>query len=417
MNKEKEILEKRNALIKTAKEFGEKLDAKKLTDEQKNRINEYRSQIQTLNDSVDAIKGLQEQIKGDKNKTTEERDDNKMDPKSEEFKQLEKRAMSDYFRGKTTSKNIKEYRDTAIKAGVTLGNANENTAGNGGISVPLSVQKTIIQKLGETSPVFNMVQKLDSLNGNLRVIRETDSNDDGFVGEEQAVKALSPVLAHVDLTQKRVGASLQLTNQVINDAGFDVINYGVSRLGRSLAKALERSILIGAKSGEDATSVFKPIVGNVAPANVGKLAAATPTIDELIDVTTTLNTGYLANAVWIVSRPIFNGISKLKDDDGKHLIFESQVGNRPGFNLLGYPIYVSDVLNAGTTGIVFGDFLDGYDLMIKKGLTLTHVTNDSQQTLTGGHLMVLDAYMDGAVVDPFAIATRTVGAGAVSSHK
>ena len=159
MNKEKEILEKRNALIKTAKEFGEKLDAKKLTDEQKNQINEYRSQIQTLNDSLDTIKGLQEQIKGDKNKTTEERDDNKMDSKSEEFKQLEKRAMSDYFRGKTTSKNIKEYRDTAIKAGVTLGNANENTAGNGGISVPLSVQKTIIQKLGETSPVFNMVQK------------------------------------------------------------------------------------------------------------------------------------------------------------------------------------------------------------------------------------------------------------------
>ena len=52
--------------------------------------------------------------------------------------QLEKRAMSDYFRGKTASKNIKEYRDTAIKAGVTLGNATENTAGNGGISVPLS---------------------------------------------------------------------------------------------------------------------------------------------------------------------------------------------------------------------------------------------------------------------------------------
>ena len=188
-------------MIKTAKEFGEKLDAKKLTDEQKNQINEYRSQIQTLNDSLDTIKGLQEQIMGSKNKTTEERDDNKMDLKSEEFKKLEKRAMGDYFRGKTASKNIKEYRDAAVSAGITLGNATEDTAGNGGISVPLSVQQTIIQKLNETSPVFNMVQKLDSLNGNLRVIRETDSNDDGFVGEEQAVKALSPVLAHVDLTQ------------------------------------------------------------------------------------------------------------------------------------------------------------------------------------------------------------------------
>ena len=34
MNKEKEILEKRNALIKTAKEFGEKLDAKNHQEQQ-----------------------------------------------------------------------------------------------------------------------------------------------------------------------------------------------------------------------------------------------------------------------------------------------------------------------------------------------------------------------------------------------
>lgn len=411
MNKEKEILEKRNALVKTAKEFGEGLDAKKMTDEQKDQMNEYRSQIKTLDDSLDTIKELRSQIKtGAENKTTEKRDDNKMDPKSKEFKAIEKRYINDYFRNKQNSNSEKEYRDAALNAGITLGNATENTAGNGGIAVPLTVSQTIIQKLGETSPVFNMVQKLNSVTGNLRVVRETDTNDDGFVGEEQATKALSPALAHVDLTQKRVGASLQLTNQVINDAGFDVVNYGVGRLGRSLAKALERAILVGPKQGEDASLVFKPIVGNVDSGNTRALAGPTPTIDELIDVTTSLNTNYLANAVWIVSRPVFNGISKLKDDDGKHLIFESQVGNRPGFNLLGYPIYVSDVLNAGTTGIVFGDFLDGYDLMIKKGLTLQHVTGDTTQALSGGHLMVLDAYMDGAVVNPYALATRTVGA-------
>ena len=105
---------------------------------------------------------------------TEERDDNKMDPKSEEFKQLEKRAMSDYFRGKTTSKNIKEYRDTAVKAGVTLGNTAENTAGNDGISVPLSVQNTIIQKLNETSPVFNMVKTVGADSARVAILNDTD---------------------------------------------------------------------------------------------------------------------------------------------------------------------------------------------------------------------------------------------------
>lgn len=408
MDKYKALLEKRNALVKTAKEFGDKLDAKKLNDEQRSKIADYKDQIETMDNSLNAIKELRAQLKEGATKTKENRDDNELD--KNKFEALEKRAMADYFRGETNSKNLKEYRDAAINAGITVGNTAQNTAGNGGITVPLSVSSNIIKKLDETSPVFGLVQKMNSVTGNLRVVRETDANDDGFVGEQQAVKALSPVLASVDLTQKRVGASLQLTNQVINDAGFDVVNYGVSRLGRSLAKALERSILVGPKADEDAKFVFSPIVGNVDASNVKTLAAVTPTIDELIDVTTSLNTGYLANAVWIVSRPVFNGISKLKDDDGKHLIFESQVGNRPGFNLLGYPIYVSDALNAGTTGIVFGDFQDGYDLMIKKGLTIQHVTGDTTQALSGGHLMVLDAYMDGAVVDPFAFATRTVGA-------
>ena len=38
--------------------------------------------------------------------------------------------------------------------------------------------------------------------------------------------------------------------------------------------------------------------------------------------------------------------------------------------------------------------------MTKQGLRLTHVTADTQQALAGGHLVVLDGYMDGAVTNP-----------------
>ena len=67
--------------------------------------------------------------------------------------------------------------------------------------------------------------------------------------------------------------------------------------------------------------------------------------------------------------------------------------------MLGRPIYVSDALKGADKQIVFGAF-DGYGLMIKKGMNLTHVTADSRQALAGGHLIVLDAYMDGEVYNP-----------------
>jgi len=110
-----------------------------------------------------------------------------------------------------------------------------------------------------------------------------------------------------------------------------------------------------------------------------------------------------------MSRDAFNAVSKLKDDDNEHLIFKPQmqtaiagaVGVRPGYSFQGIPVFVSDQLNGNANGqIVLGNFNAGYTIMTKQGLRLTHVTADTQQALAGGHLIVLDGYMDGGVTNP-----------------
>ena len=109
--------------------------------------------------------------------------------------------------------------------------------------------------------------------------------------------------------------------------------------------------------------------------------------------------------MWIMSRPMFNKVMQLKDGDGTYLIFRGLVDGKPGFSLFGAPVHVSDVLNGADhqNKIVFGNFEAGYGMLIKKGMNMINVTQDTTQALAGGQLSILDTYMDGEVYNPNAI--------------
>ena len=393
MKTKKGLIEKRNALKANF------LDKKESAS--KEELEEMRSQVVALDAEIASFET--ERVDAKK----EERGSQEMDQKDLEARGLA--AANDIYRGKNDTKAIAEFRDAAAAVNsLAWSNTTEGTEGNGGITIPTNVANSIIAKLGEDSPVFNLVRKLPATVGSLKVVREDDSSDDGFVGELDDPQAIKPTLKSVTLTQKRVGAYMQLSQQMINDAGFPIMDYVNGRLSRSLAKAVERAILVGGKESEGTNAFTQPIIGNVADENTVSLAGAEPTVEELIDIHNTLNPGYLGGSAWIVSREAFNGMSKLKDGNGEYLVFKNNiVGSVPGYTLFGAPVYVSDQLNGKETQIIFGNFNAGYSLMIKKGMNLVHVTNDSAQALQGGHMVVMDGYMDGAVVNPSAFVTAS----------
>ena len=305
-------------------------------------------------------------------------------------KETETRGMDAYIR----RGNITEYRD--IVGDITDGNAVEDTAGNGGVTAPVTVNSQIIAKLDEEAPVFQAVRHFPSQRGSLKLPRETDVAEAGFVGEGVDVKGISTTLGTVKLNQKRVGASVQLTNDLLNDSAVDVLTYSTQRLGRAMARAIEKAILTGAATGQDADESFHPIIGDKGV----KTATYAGTVEDLIQFHNSLNPAYLAGAMWVVSREQFDVITKLKDGDGRYLVLNNMIGDVPGYTLLGSRIFVSDALKGAKSEIVFGNFNEGYGLMVKQGMNLKHVTDDTKQALSGGHLIVLDAYMDGAVINP-----------------
>lgn len=392
----KALKEKRNALIQEMNALADTVDkeVRSFSKAELSRISEIKAEVAALDSTIESVKEVRSLAKVE--------DEGKGEKQHMELndKEFEIRGMEQFLRGQ-----YGEERRALTDANTTKGVGTEGgTAGQQGVTIPENVYGEIIELLGENAPVFEMARKFPSVTGNLKIAREDGQDDEGFIGETLDATKLKPVLKAVTLKQKRVAAALQLTNQLVNDSAVDIVEYSTRRLSRSAAKAIERGILIGHKSGEDADDTFRPIIGDTNVLSHTVAAVNELTVEEILDIYGTLNPAYLDGAAWIVSRAVFNKMLKLKDGDGSYLVFRTIVEGRPGYTLLGCPVYVSDVLkDHATSQVVFGNITEGYGMLIKKDMNLVAVTADTTQALAGGRLYVLDAYMDGAVVNPNAI--------------
>lgn len=276
-----------------------------------------------------------------------------------------------------------------------------NTTEDGNVVIPEHIADEIIKKMEETSPVFQLARKYPSAKGVLKIAKENTDDQAGFVGENQEIPSIKLKFSHVTLTQKRVGAAVTLTQHLLNDSEIDLLGYSADILARKTAKAIEKSIFLG-EGGEDA---FLGLLSKEGLAQEGYnkvKVTATLTAENFVDISNNINPAYLDQAAFYMSRETYNQAAKLKDGNGDFLLQSGEVNGRIGRVIFGYPVFISDQITKDN-GILFGNINAAYGVMIKKDLSLKHVSGDTQQTLNGTQLVALDGYMDGNIINPEAL--------------
>lgn len=275
-----------------------------------------------------------------------------------------------------------------------------NTTANGTALIPENVQNEIVKRMEEISPAFASARKIPSVYGELKVARENDEVAGGFFGEGEEILEQSIAFEYATLKQKRVGAALSLSNQLINDSAVDIVGYVNDLVSRRLSKAVEQAIFNG-----DGVKEFAGIVNDSAVQSVAAEGGVL-TIDSVIDLYTSLHPAFLDGAVFYMTRPAFNVLAKLKDNNG-HLYMQNGVVNGViTYTLLGTPVAVTEGLDAATP-IVLANLAEGYSIMVKQDMKLQTIV-DGPNALRGSQLIVADGYMDGAVTNPAAIVKLTV---------
>ena len=272
-------------------------------------------------------------------------------------------------------------------------------AAPGSLTVPTHLSNIIVKKLEERAPLFSRTRNFTPVNGFLEILREQTVGTGGFVGEMENVTANDFTMDKVRLDQKRVGSAIELSQHLVNDSGIDVVNYAINILTRRLGGTLDKSILVGAKATQ-----FEGLV-TAEEVNIQKVETETAdvlSIDDILNLYNAMNPEYQGDAVFVTARSTFNKLSKLKDGNGHYYMVRDVTATGVTYKLFGQPVVINDdmpALGAGQKAVLLANFAEGYATMTKQGLNLQHISGDTTQALRGSHLLLLDGYMDGKILN------------------
>ncbi|GAB6415573.1 phage major capsid protein [Bacillus cereus] len=276
------------------------------------------------------------------------------------------------------------------------------TTGTGAITVPTSLSNVIVEKLVEQAPLFKRAKGFTPVSGTLEVLREQNIGDATFVGEMEDASMDDFTFDKITLEQRRAATAIELSQQLVNDSGINVIDYAVNVLTRRLARKIDETVL----NGDVTKKQFEGILTSTKVETFTSKVADKIELDELLDLTLAVHPDHLEGAVFIMSRGAFNKVAKLKDANGNYHVVKDVVNGKPVFKIFGHEILIQDkmpVFGTGAISVVFANLGEGYATMIKKGAQLKRISDDTKQALRGSHMLLLDMYCDGKILNEEAI--------------
>ena len=284
-----------------------------------------------------------------------------------------------------------------------------NTSANNTAIQPVYVHNEIVRKLEEVAPVFSKAKQYQATAGEVKIPRESASNlwEYGFVGEDADVSEHAFKFDTVSLKQVRVGASVKVTQHLLNDVDVDIVGYVVDMLARRLGATLDHHAIVGTGvQGED----LQGLAGlTKATHKINEVEVSALDSDALMDAIHSMHPALLDGAEFLVSRATYNAIAKLKDASGQYILkLERSVApEAPQYRAFGFPIHVSDSVEDNK--VYFVNINRAFATMVKKGSQLVRISNDTQNALRGTHTFVIDAYVDFRLRDPQAVVTVKIG--------
>ena len=284
-----------------------------------------------------------------------------------------------------------------------------NTSANNTSIQPVYIQNEIVRRLEELCPVFAKAKRYEARAGELKIPREAVANlwEFGFVGEDANVAEHTFSFDTISLKQVRVGASVKVTQHLLNDVEMDIVGYVVDMLARRLGATLDHHAINGTGvQGEDlqGLAVLTKDAHGINEVNADALDA-----DVLLDAIHAMHPSLLNGAEFIMSRATYNAVSKLKDLSGQYILkMERSVApEAPRYQVFGFPVHVTE--DIADDKVLFVNVAQACATMIKKGTQMIRISNDTQNALRGTHTFVIDAYVDFRLRDAQAVVAVNIG--------
>lgn len=247
------------------------------------------------------------------------------------------------------SQEERDYK--AFEGYVRSERAGELVAGSNGAVIPTTIANKIMTKVYDICPILARSTKYTT-KGKLELPYYDESTTAitmAYASEFTALSSKAGTFEKIELSGFLAGALTLVSNSLINNSNFDIVNFVINEMANSIARFIEKELLVGT-SGKVAG--LSGVTNKVTTAS-----ATTITADEIIKLKDAVKDAYQNNGIFIMSNATRTALRLLKDGNNRYLL-QDDVTAPFGATLLGKPVYVSDNMadiKAGAVTVYYGD--------------------------------------------------------------
>jgi HK97 family phage major capsid protein len=277
-------------------------------------------------------------------------------PVGESAAVLEMRALEAFVSGESKEMHFAPETRAAIQ--------NSNTGSN---IVPVTLYNEIIKTAIErSSAVAALAKVINTASGEqINVPTRAGIPTAALVAEGGTYTKSDGTYGTLALNAYKYGFISQVSQELVNDAAFNVAAEVAEMGGDAIAAALGTAFLTGDGSAKPEGALQKAISGTFASATL-------ITGDEILDVVHSLKQPYRNGSVFVVADSTVKLLRKLKGSDGQYIWQDSLVAGAPS-NLAGYPVYTEFGMPAAATGlksVLFGNLGRGMIVRFSQGVSV-----------------------------------------------
>lgn len=227
----------------------------------------------------------------------------------------------------------------------------EGSDGSGGFLVPDEFEQTLVQAL-ENENILRRLGNVIQTKHNLKIPTVVSHGAAAWVQENEQINDSDDTFGQIVLSAYKLGTRMILSEELLEDSGFDLETYIIQEFARRIGKKEEESFMSGDGIGKPTGLLLDAPVGAVS------VEAGTLCMDDVIELYHSIGQRYRMNATWLMSGDAYRTLRKCRTAMGKNIWESSAIKDAP-FMLLGRPVEISDAMPeiaAGMKPVLFGDF-------------------------------------------------------------
>lgn len=228
----------------------------------------------------------------------------------------------------------------------------ESETTRGGYLVPSEFHASIISELTSENILRTIGNVISTSSTHKIPVLETRPTAN-WVAEGARIEVSQPTFSQVTLDAHKLAVAVDISNELLTDAYYNLESFCTQEFGKALALAEEETFLTGDGVGKPAGLI--PALAADSAMTIST-SGNTITADDLINLMHAVPRAYRKGGAWLMNDTTLAAVRKLKDSTQNYLWQASLIDEQPE-KLLGYPVYTSAFVpevSSGKIAVIFG---------------------------------------------------------------